>query len=72
MWPIVPLQEGEYENESFIHSTRQEVAFLEGCSENKGCGNLREDFYTRFIPSFLSWGCDVVDIKDWRGDKDEN
>jgi len=29
---------------------RQQVAFLEECRKIKGCGSLREDFYTRFIP----------------------
>ena len=30
--------------------SRQQVAFLEECRKNKGCGSLKEDFYTRFIP----------------------
>ena len=29
---------------------RQQVAFLEKCGKIKGCGSLREDFYTRFKP----------------------
>ena len=32
--------------------SRQEVAFREECRKIKGCGSLREDFYTRFIPIF--------------------
>ena len=40
----------EYENKSIIHSPRQEVAFWGKAREIKGCGSLREDFYTRFIP----------------------
>ena len=27
---------------------RQEVAFLEECRKIKGCGSLKEDFYTGF------------------------
>ena len=30
--------------------TWQEVAFLENERKIKGCGSLREDFYTRFKP----------------------
>ena len=30
--------------------SRQEVAFLKKSRKIKGCGSLREDFYTRFIP----------------------
>jgi len=29
---------------------RQEVAFLGKCRKIKGCGSLREDFYTKFKP----------------------
>ena len=30
--------------------SRQEVALLKECRKIKGCGSLREDFYTRFKP----------------------
>ena len=30
--------------------TRQEVAFSRKCRKIKGCGSLREDFYTKFKP----------------------
>ena len=30
--------------------SRQEVAFMEECRKIKGCGSLREDFYTKFKP----------------------
>ena len=30
--------------------SRQEVAFSEECRKIKGCGSLREDFYTKFKP----------------------
>ena len=33
-----------------IHLTRQQVAFREECRKIKGCGSLREDFYTKFKP----------------------
>ena len=35
---------------------RQEVAFLEECRKIKGCGSLREDFYTRFKPKNYGFG----------------
>ena len=40
--------------------SRQQVAFQEKVRKIKGYGSLEENFYTRFIPIFLSWGCDVV------------
>ena len=39
---------------------RQEVAFSEERRKIKGCGSLREDFYTRFIPIFKDLGCDMA------------
>ncbi len=30
--------------------SRQEVAFAEECRKIKGCGSLREDYYTKFKP----------------------
>lgn len=41
--------------------SRQQVAFLEKCWKIKGCGSLREDFYTKFKPIFISLGCDMAD-----------
>ena len=35
---------------------QQQVAFMEECRKIKGCGSLREDFYTRFIPIFKDFG----------------
>ena len=35
---------------------RQEVAFLKKAREIKGCGSLRVDFYTRFIPKKSGFG----------------
>ena len=35
---------------------RQQVAFSEECRKIKGCGSLKEDFYTRFIPIFKDFG----------------
>jgi len=35
-----------------LECPRQEVAFSEECRKNKGCGSLREDFYTRFKTNF--------------------
>lgn len=35
---------------------RQQVAFLEECRKIKGCGSLKGDFYTRFIPNFSGFG----------------
>ena len=43
---------------------RQEVAFSEECRKIKGCGSLREGFYTRFIPIFKDFGL-------WHGGKKE-
>ena len=39
---------------------RQQVAFLEECRKIKGCGSLEGEFYTRFIPIFKDFGCDMV------------
>lgn len=36
--------------------TRQEVAFGEKARKIRGCGSLRKDFYTRFIPIFKELG----------------
>ena len=33
-----------------VYLARQEVAFLKKSRKIKGCGSLREDFYTRFKP----------------------
>ena len=41
--------------------SRQEVAFREECRKIKGCGSLREDFYTRFKPKMWIWGCDMAE-----------
>lgn len=40
------------EDESFQYYSvsRQEVAFLEKARKIGGCGILKRDFYTRFIP----------------------
>ena len=41
--------------------SRQQVAFLEECRKIKGCGSLKRNFYTRFIPIFEGfWGCDMA------------
>ena len=37
-------------DKSIIHLPRQQVTFMKKVSKIKGCGSLREDFYTRFIP----------------------
>lgn len=37
-------------DESTICLSRQQVAFMEECRKIKGCGSLREDFYTKFKP----------------------
>lgn len=36
--------------------SRQQVAFLKECRKIKGCGILKGDFYTRFIPIFKDFG----------------
>ena len=36
------------------------VAFLEKGRKIKGCGSLKRNFYTRFIPFFRIWGCDMA------------
>lgn len=36
--------------------SRQEVAFLKDVQKIKGCGILKRDFYTRFIPNFSGFG----------------
>ena len=46
------IKEKQNNDKSIIHLPRQEVAFLEKARKIKGCGSLREDFYTRFIPKF--------------------
>ena len=35
---------------------RQEVSFREESSKIKGCGNLREDFYSKFKPKNKGFG----------------
>ena len=35
---------------------RQQVAFREKSRKIKGCGILKRDFYTRFIPNFSGFG----------------
>jgi len=35
---------------------RQEVAFLKERRKIKGCGSLKEDFYTKFKPENLGFG----------------
>ena len=37
-------------DKSLIHLPRQEVVFLESVRKIKGCGSLREYFYTKFKP----------------------
>ena len=45
------VDEIEWQGENDIENLpRQQVAFLEKSWKIKGCGSLREDFYTRFIP----------------------
>lgn len=39
-----------YDIIKFNKISRQQVAFLEECRKIKGCGSLKRDFYTRFIP----------------------
>ena len=39
----------KYDSSTF-HLPRQEVAFLKEARKTKGCGSLREDFYTKFRP----------------------
>ena len=43
-------------DKSIICLSRQKVAFLEKCRKIKGCGILREDFYTKFKPKNLGFG----------------
>lgn len=47
-----------------MHVPRQQVAFRKKFRKIKGFGSLREDFYTRFIPIFMIWGCDMVEKED--------
>lgn len=37
-------------DESTICLPRQQCAFSKESSKYKGCGSLKEDFYTKFIP----------------------
>ena len=39
-----------------IHLPGQQVAFLKKCWKIKGCGSLREDFYTKFKPKKCGFG----------------
>ena len=40
---------------------RQQVAFRKKVSKIKGCGILKRNFYTRFIPeNYGFWVCDMV------------
>lgn len=43
-------------DESTICLPRQEVAFLKEARKIKGCGSLKVDFYTGFIPIFYELG----------------
>ena len=47
-------------DKSTIHLPRQQVAFWEECRKIKGCGSLKEDFYTRFMTG-------NVDLGLWHG-----
>lgn len=39
-----------------IHLSWQQVAFPEKAREIEGCGSLKKDFYTGFIPIFYELG----------------
>ena len=41
---------------SCISLPRQQVAFLKECRKINGCGSLKRNFYTRFIPNFSGFG----------------
>ena len=45
----------EYDT-SIIHLPRQQCAFSKESSKYAGCGILKRDFYTRFIPIFKDFG----------------
>ena len=48
------LEFGKVEEGDVIYKLpRQQVAFLRKCKKIKGCGSLREDFYTKFKPKKL-------------------
>lgn len=36
------------------------MCFLGECRKSKGFGSLREVFYTKFKPIFISLGCDMT------------
>jgi len=39
-----------------VKMTRQQDAFFKESSKYKGCGILKRNFYTRFIPIFKDFG----------------
>ena len=45
-----------YYDKSIIHLPRQQVAFSKESSKYAGCGILKRNFYTRFIPIFKDFG----------------
>ena len=45
-------KEGKYNDKSSIHLPRQQCAFSKESSKYAGCGILKRNFYTRFIPNF--------------------
>ena len=52
-----PINTGALRDDtSLIHLPLQEVTFLEECRKIKGCGSLREDFYTKFKPKKCGFG----------------
>jgi len=43
-------------NQSALYLLRQEVAFRGKCRKIKGCGSLKENFYTKFKPVLRDFG----------------
>uniref|UniRef100_UPI00405792DA hypothetical protein n=1 Tax=Acetatifactor sp. TaxID=1872090 RepID=UPI00405792DA len=50
------IKKGKYNDKSSIHLSRQQVAFSKESSKYAGCGILKWNFYTRFIPIFKDFG----------------
>jgi len=61
---VLPERLGEGWNsggKGFVCMPRQQVAFLRKCRKIKGCGSLKEDFYTKFKPILRNLGYDVAE-----------
>ena len=51
-------------NKSPVHLAWQQCAFSKESSKYAGCGILKRNFYTRFIPNFSGFGAVTWSVKE--------